>query len=178
MPPRTASRRISESRLLATLFLCLFLLAGPARAEMDEYPVVKLRSLDKISARTMTFEARVGSTVKFGPIYIKIQTCRKAPPIEPPEAAAFLQIWEVTPQEEARWIFSGWMFGSSPALSSMDHPVYDVWLIDCLPYKTGEEPVEEEQPPATPAQEPGAENAAPDAEQAPVIENDTERETD
>lgn len=112
--------------------LAVFFSGSPARAEMIDFPVVKLQSLDKVTARTMTFEARVGSTIKFGPLYIKIQACREAPPIEKPESASFLQIWEVTPQNEAQWIFSGWMFASSPALSSMNHPIYDVWVIDCL----------------------------------------------
>ena len=49
-----------------------------------------------------------------------------------PEAAAFLQIWERKPHEDqSKWVFSGWMFSSNPALSAMDHPVYDVWVIDC-----------------------------------------------
>lgn len=100
---------------------------------MSAYPVARLQSLDKMTARTMTFDAKVGSTVKFGPIYIRVQACRKAPPVEKPESAAFLQIWEVTPKEQApQWIFSGWMYASSPALSPMDHPVYDVWVLDCL----------------------------------------------
>lgn len=110
--------------------------AFPARAAMQEQPVVKLRSLDKVTARTMTFEVRVGSTVKFGPIYIKVRACRKAPPIEQPESASFLQIWEVTPHGESKWIFSGWMFASSPALSPMDHPIYDVWVLDCMENKS------------------------------------------
>ena len=113
--------------------------SGPNLAnarEMVDYPVVKLRSLDKVTARTVTFEASVGSTVKFGPLYVKIQTCRKAPPSEQPEAAAFLQIWEVTPEDKSEWIFSGWMFASSPGLSSMDHPIYDVWVLDCLQKKS------------------------------------------
>ena len=106
---------------------------------MTDMPVIKLQSLDKVSARTMTFEARVGSTVKFGSLYIKTQACRKAPPIDQPESAAFLQIWEVTPKDnQPHWVFSGWMFASSPALSSMDHPIYDVWVLDCLERKTGE----------------------------------------
>lgn len=119
---------------LVTLTVLSVLIAGaaPLHAAMDDYPVVRLQSLDKITARTMTFEARVGSTIKYGPLYIKIQACRKAPPIEQPESASFLQIWEVTAKGEAKWVFSGWMFASSPALSSMDHPIYDVWVIDCL----------------------------------------------
>ncbi|MGZ9109142.1 MAG: DUF2155 domain-containing protein [Micavibrio sp.] len=122
----------------AYLFLFVFALAIPqmARAEMIEQPVVKLQSLDKVTARTMTFEVRVGSTVKFGPIYIKVQSCRKAPPMEQPESASFLQIWEVTPRDESKWIYSGWMFASSPALSPMDHPIYDVWVLDCLERKS------------------------------------------
>lgn len=99
---------------------------------MQDYPVVKLQSLDKATARTMTFEAKVGTTVKFGPLYIKVQACRKSSPLQQPESASFLQIWEVTEDEEAQWVFSGWMFASSPALSPMDHPIYDVWVIDCL----------------------------------------------
>ena len=27
--------------------------------------------------------------------------------------------------------FSGWMFASSPALSALDHPRYDVWVVSC-----------------------------------------------
>lgn len=117
------------------------MIASPAFAVMEDYPSVKLQGLDKSVGRTVTFEAKVGSTIQYGPLYIKIQACRKAPPIEKPESAAFLQIWEVPPGEEkSEWSFSGWMFASSPALSPMDHPVYDVWVLDC----TGrEEPNEE-----------------------------------
>lgn len=113
---------------------------------MNDFPVTKMRALDKITARTLTFEAQVGSTFKFGSLYIKPQACRKAPPIEPPESAAFLQIWEATSQQnvsvsteqpaESEWVFSGWMFASSPALSYMDHPIYDVWVLDCLEQAT------------------------------------------
>lgn len=135
----TKKNKFSISGRFTTL-LCLCMLglhSAPARsADMIEYPVVKLRSLEKVTARTETFEANVGSTVKFGSIYIKVQTCRKSPPIEKPEAAAFLQIWENDLEQKARWVFSGWMFASSPGLSSMDHPIYDVWVLDCLDNKT------------------------------------------
>lgn len=100
--------------------------------EMTEFPRVKLQSLDKATARTMTFEARVGATVKFGSLFIKVQTCQKSSPIDQPESAAFLQVWEINEEKKSEWVFSGWMFASSPALSPMDHPIYDVWLIDCL----------------------------------------------
>lgn len=107
--------------------------AAAEKLDYEEYPTIRLRSLDKITARTSTFDAQVGTVIKFGDIYIKILACRKPPAVEKTESAAFLQIWEVDKVKDAsRWIFSGWMFSSSPALSGMDHPVYDVWVIDCL----------------------------------------------
>lgn len=129
--------------LIAALALLVCFMTPVAQAEMTDMPVVRLQSLDKITARTMTFDARVGSTIKFGPLYIRIQSCRKAPPMEQPEAASFLQIWEIDLKtDEPEWLFSGWMFASSPGLSAMNHPVYDVWVIDCLPGKDGEETIE------------------------------------
>ncbi len=106
-----------------------------ARATIDT-PVARLQSIDKITARTLTFEVKTGSTVKFGSLYIKLQACRRAPDIEKPESAAFMQVWEVTDegtkQQKAEWVFSGWMFASSPGLSAMDHPIYDVWVLECV----------------------------------------------
>lgn len=124
--------------LLALLTGVIFSFVAPATAAMQDYPVIKMQSIDKITGKTLTFEARVSSTVKYGPLFIKVQACRKAPPIEQPESAAFLQVWEVTPKNESKWVFSGWMFSSSPALSAMDHPIYDVWVLDCLEKKTAD----------------------------------------
>lgn len=100
---------------------------------MQDKPIVKLQALDKSTARTETLQAKVGSTIEYGSLFIKIQSCRKSEPLDPPESAAFVQIWEVPIKaEKSEWVFSGWMFESSPALSAMDHAVYDVWVLDCL----------------------------------------------
>ncbi len=129
----------SKAVLLFITFIALLAFAAPfqnaSAREMADLPVVKLQSLDKITARTQTFEANVGSTVKFGPLFIKVQACRKASPVEQPESSAFLQISEITEDDQAEWVFSGWMFASSPGLSHMDHPIYDVWVLDCLEKK-------------------------------------------
>lgn len=122
-----------SSICIVILSLCLAL-ATPALARtMEEQGIVVLRTIDKVSARTSTFEIPVDKTVQFGSsLFIRARACRKASPLDKPESSAFLQIWERKPTEtESRWIFSGWMFVSSPALSAMDHPVYDVWVIDC-----------------------------------------------
>ena len=108
-----------------------------------DYPEAELRALDKVTAKATTFKVQVGKPAKFGKIYMKVQTCRKPPAIDKVDSAAFVQVWEKPPKAtESKWVFSGWMFASSPSLSAMDHPIYDVWLLDCI----GPEPkIEEEE---------------------------------
>ena len=136
---QTSAHNLNRRRTAALAGITLvswLVFTNAAFADMTEEPVVKLQALDKVSARTVTFDAHVGATVKFGSVYIKPQACRKASPLDQPEAAAFLQIWEVTPKTtQSHWVFSGWMFASSPALSAMDHPIYDVWVLDCVEAK-------------------------------------------
>jgi hypothetical protein len=100
---------------------------------MTDESIAVLRTIDKVSARTRTFEVPVDKTVKFGSaLFIRVRACRKSSPLDQPESAAFLQIWEKKDTDyKSKWIFSGWMFASNPSLSAMDHPVYDVWVIDC-----------------------------------------------
>ena len=107
--------------------------ATPAAAvgTMNDMQVAELQALDKITARVSHLEIKVGETTTFGSLNIAVKACRKAPPENTPESAVFLQIWEQKPGEESQWVYSGWMFASSPALAAMDHPVYDIWLIDC-----------------------------------------------
>ena len=100
---------------------------------------VVLRGLDKVTAHITTFDVPIGETVAFGTLGIVARTCHKRPPEEPPEVSAFLQIAENRPgAAEPVQIFSGWMFASSPALSALEHPVYDVWVLDCrMPSNSG-----------------------------------------
>lgn len=93
--------------------------------------VAVLRGLDKVTARISTIEAPIGETVRFGTLRILAQTCRTRPPEEPPETTVFLEITDIKPGETPVRLFTGWMFASSPALSALEHPVYDVWVIDC-----------------------------------------------
>jgi hypothetical protein len=90
-----------------------------------------LQGLDKITGHVRTIEARIDQSVRFGTLDILVRTCRKRPPEEPPESAAYLQITESKPGEPSKSLFSGWMFASSPAVSALEDPVYDVWVIDC-----------------------------------------------
>jgi len=93
--------------------------------------VIQLRGLDKVTARVLPIEVRIDEPGRFGSLEITVRSCRKAPPEDPPESAAFLEIRELRPGESPVELFSGWMFASSPAFSTLEHAVYDVWVIDC-----------------------------------------------
>lgn len=103
----------------------------PLAASAIEGDTVVLQGLDKVTARVSTFEARIGETVRFGTLEIQPRYCDRAPPEEPPESKAFLDIYEARTGEQRADIFHGWMFASSPALNSLENPVYDVWVLDC-----------------------------------------------
>lgn len=99
---------------------------------------VRLNGLDKITGRIMSFDAPVDEATLFGALKITARTCHKRPPEETPETSAYLEIMDSGPAPApgtsftlGRQIFSGWMFASSPALSALEHPIYDVWVIDC-----------------------------------------------
>jgi hypothetical protein len=117
--------------ILATL--AILLLTGPAAAAVDvPRDIVRLGGLDKVTARVSTFDVHVGETVSFGTLDIKADACFEASPTDPPESAAFLQIIDLPPGSDEQQAFAGWMFASSPALSALEHPVFDVWVVDCL----------------------------------------------
>ncbi|MDP7101301.1 MAG: DUF2155 domain-containing protein [Rhodospirillales bacterium] len=117
---------------LKSVTLLVTLLAfGAANAQAEQFNMAILQGLDKVTARVSTFPAPIGQTVKFGTLEIITRTCDKRPPEETPESAAFLDVWEVRPGEPAASVYRGWMFASSPALAAMEHPVYDVWVLDC-----------------------------------------------
>ncbi len=104
--------------------------SGQTEAEPVQRVAV-LRALDKITARVTTIEAPIGQPVRFGTLELVARTCSKRPPEEPPDSVVFLEIDEVRKNQGRVRLFSGWMFASSPALSALEHPVYDVWVIDC-----------------------------------------------
>ena len=118
---------------LAALAIILCALT-PANASWINGTVAKLQALDKITARISTLSAPIGKPIRFGTLEIVVQRCAFRPPEKPPENVAFLEITDLGHDEAAqlKQVFSGWMFSSSPAVSAVEHPVYDVTLLDCI----------------------------------------------
>ena len=153
-----------RSVVSAAALLALTGFAAPALAvPMD---TVVLQGLDKITARVSTIKVPVGQTVNFGALQITARACDKHPPEEAPEAAAFLEVVEVEPDEKPVERFKGWMFASSPALSALEHPVYDLVVLDCVnangaPAEDVAPNPDQDQAPAKPADKPKTDDQAP-----------------
>ena len=103
----------------------------PASATDITMNGVVLGALDKVTARVQNVSGKVGAPMKFGTLEIVARTCVTHPPEETPENAAFIEVFEQQPGRQRAKVFSGWMFSSNPALSALDHPVYDIWVLRC-----------------------------------------------
>jgi hypothetical protein len=131
--PPILPRMSVVARLLGLSLIVLLATAIVAGAGRAAEATAELQALDKVTARISELHVPIGGTINFGTIEVTARSCYKAPPEEPPENAAFLEIREVRRGEESKRVFSGWMFSSSPGLSTLEHPVYDVWVVDCRP---------------------------------------------
>jgi hypothetical protein len=149
----------SRAAALVGLGLGLILAAGPAAGQEAGRLGAVLQGLDKTTARVSTIEAPLDQPARFGTLQIVARACHKKPPTETPESTAFLEIVDIRPDSPSIPVFTGWMFASSPAISSMEHPVYDVWVIDCRAIAPPEAGAETEA--STGAEEAG-ETASPD----------------
>ncbi|MGQ3675565.1 DUF2155 domain-containing protein [Xanthobacter sp. TB0139] len=87
--------------------------------------------LDKITGRITSFDVPIGETAQFGALQVTPRVCYTRPPTETQNITSFSEVNEVTLKGEAKRIFTGWMFASSPGLHAVEHPIYDVWLIGC-----------------------------------------------
>lgn len=110
--------------------------------EKDFADIVVLQGLDKITAKILTFEVEIGKSAEFKRLEIHPKKCWKSPPEENPENKVLLEIYENRLDGKKEKLFYGWMFSSSPGLSSLEHPVYDITLIECR-FSESEEEIEE-----------------------------------
>ena len=123
-----------KGRLAASA--ALLLLAAPAArpaAAQDWVPrqAAELQVLDKVTARISVLRAGVGQAAQYGTLSITVRACNARPPDEVPDAAAFLEMTDSRRAAGAQQVFRGWMFANAPGVSMLEHPVYDVRVLDC-----------------------------------------------
>ncbi len=118
-------------RILFAALASFMLFAAPASAA-----TAVLRGLDKVTGHARDFDAAIGRPVRFGSLEVVARACNKRPAEETPEVSIYVEIYDTPPAAEGQTavrqeIFHGWLFASSPGLNALEHPVYDIWAIDC-----------------------------------------------
>ena len=114
------------------LFIYLFLLNFSFAKNNTEGVFTDLKILDKISSKNTLIQLKNGELVKFKDLSIKSLKCKNSEFDDNPEITAYIQVKDLTDQDNDEvFVFNGWMFSSSPSITPFDHPVYDVWLVNC-----------------------------------------------
>jgi hypothetical protein len=97
-----------------------------------------IRGLDKTTGHAQDYSLTIGRAARIGSLEVIARACNKNAPEETPEVRIYVDVYDHPPAREGEEsqraeIFHGWLFASSPSLNSLDHPVYDIWAIDCRP---------------------------------------------
>ena len=93
---------------------------------------VEVKILDKVSSKSNKLIIKIGEEKKYKNLIIKFLKCKNSEFDDNPEITAYLQVRDLTQKENDKvFVFNDWTFASSPSISPFDHPVYDIWLIQC-----------------------------------------------
>lgn len=99
--------------------------------EINRANVVVLQALNKITAKSYRYEVAIGDSIEFERLIVEPLFCWKSLPSDIPENKVLMRITENKLDKTKNNIFYGWMFSSSPSVSSMEHPMYDITVVDC-----------------------------------------------
>ncbi len=115
-------------RVAAAVVLAASIAGAAPAEEVASAPGAILRGLDKVSGVTTDIELDLGASTQFGRLIVTLKGCRY--PVDNPSsnAYAFLSIADEATDSIA---FEGWMVAASPALSALDDPRYDIWVLRC-----------------------------------------------
>ncbi len=111
----------------------LLLVAGTAAAQQGWVPqqVAELQALDKVTARVSTLRVPVNRPAQFGSLTITVRSCNARSPDEVPDAAAWMEIADSRAPANGAAVFRGWMFANAPGVNMLQHPVYDIRVMEC-----------------------------------------------
>ena len=120
-------------KLIYLFFLFYFSLVLNSNAKSNlEGTFTDIKILDKISSKNTLLKLKNGELVNFKDLSIKSLKCKNSEFDDNPEITAYIQVRDLTNKNNDEvFVFNGWMFSSSPSIAPFDHPVYDIWLVNC-----------------------------------------------
>ena len=106
------------------LFLILIVLSSSVYSES----IAEIRAIDRTTGRSYKLNIPLNTEIVFSNLVLNIEYCYSNPMDKEIENYAFLTVKDKLVN---KLIFQGWMFSSSPSLNSLEHPINDIWLLNC-----------------------------------------------
>ena len=125
-----AGKNSVNLNLIILVYFSLFSFAFSQSNLESVYTDIKI--LDKISSKNTLLKLKNGDLVSFKDLSIKSLKCKNSEFDDNPEITAYIQVTDLNnSNNDEVFVFNGWMFSSSPSITPFDHPVYDIWLVNC-----------------------------------------------
>ncbi len=125
-----AGKNNLKLKLIIFIYFSLFSFAFSQSNLEGTYTDIKI--LDKISSKNTLLKLKNGNLVSFKDLSIKSLKCKNSEFDDNPEITAYMQVTDLNNlNNDEVFVFNGWMFSSSPSITPFDHPVYDIWLVNC-----------------------------------------------
>ena len=120
---------------LLTRVTFFFLLPLTVSAETIEKKYASFKLLNKTTNKVSTKDILVSSKISWETLNIEVLYCGSTPPTEIPEDYVLIDVYDTINNENSN-IYKGWMISSSPDVTPLENPIYDLWLVDCSNDKT------------------------------------------
>ena len=133
MTQKKKKKNINLGLLIRVTFF--FLLPITVSAETIEKKYASFKLLNKTTNKVSTKDILVSSKILWETLNIEVLYCGSTPPTEIPEDYVLIDVYDTINNENIN-IYKGWMISSSPDVTPLENPIYDLWLVDCSNDKT------------------------------------------
>ena len=133
MTQKKKKKNINLGLLIRVTFFSLLPLIVSAETIEKKYASFKL--LNKTTNKVSTKDILVSSKISWETLNIEVLYCGSTPPTEIPEDYVLIDVYDTINNENTN-IYKGWMISSSPDVTPLENPIYDLWLVDCSNDKT------------------------------------------
>ena len=127
--------KVGKIRIISFVSILIFLIQTSSilfATDNLEGNFTAIKILDKISSKNTLIKLKNGNEIKYKDLLIKSIKCKNSEFDDNPEITAYIQAKDLTNKnKDDVFIFNGWMFSSSPSIAPFDHPIYDIWLVNC-----------------------------------------------
>ena len=133
MTQKKKKKNINLGLLIRVTFF--FLLPLIVSAETIEKKYASFKLLNKTTNKVSTKDILVSSKISWETLNIEVLYCGSTRPTEIPEDYVLIDVYDNINNENTN-IYKGWMISSSPDVTPLENPIYDLWLVDCSNDKT------------------------------------------